>query len=161
MGAGPEIGRFHPLTQVAHCWQHRYRMMVIHSPQDGIEQVRGSHGRGRCGGGAELSRPLRSSSIAPTRTLTTNQCQWAVLGSRPRAPRAGTPLVALRQPSAAAPAAGLGPVFKNQCYGFLTYLGVRPWPHFLVTGIGVSEVFFVSEVPAGTYNSYKDPNRYF
>ena len=26
----------------------------------------------------------------------------------------------------------------NQCYGFLTYLGVRPWPHFLVTGIGLS-----------------------
>ena len=23
-------------------------------------------------------------------------------------------------------------------FGFLTYLGVRPWPHFLVTGIGLS-----------------------
>ena len=32
----------------------------------------------------------------------------------------------------------------NQCYGFLTYLGVRPWPHFLVRGLACSEV------PAGT-----------
>ena len=26
----------------------------------------------------------------------------------------------------------------KKCYGFLTYLGVRPWPHFLVTQIGLS-----------------------
>lgn len=35
-------------------------------------------------------------------------------------------------------------VRRVSCYAFLTYLGVRPWPHFLVRGLACPEV------PAGT-----------